>query len=228
PHVLLGSVYLRLGFNEQAAAAFGAALERSPFFLAARLGRATALTAAGRYDLADEDLRAALRLWPANTDTLLEIGRLQTRRGMLDQALETFKRVTMLNDSLAEPYYHMGEIFARRGQIDEAIQVFQLCSSKNPRYPHLHLSLGDVFYRKGMLEMALRYYQGAATQDAKSVEARLKIANTYHAMGQECDAREALEAARDLEIDTTRRLQILDLIKQVDPACRKQGRSKPH
>jgi tetratricopeptide (TPR) repeat protein len=228
PHVLLGSVYLRLGFTEQAAAAFDAALARSPFFLAAYLGRASAYTTAGRYDLADDDLRAALRLWPANIDTLMVLAKLQTTRGRLDEALQTYKRISTLNDTLAEPYYHMGEIFARRGQIDEAIEVLQICSTKNPRYPHLNLSLGDVFYRKGLLEMALRYYQGSATQDEKSVEARLKIANTYHAMGQYCDAREALEAARDLETDTSLRLQILDMIKKVDPACRKQGTIRFH
>ena len=226
PRVLAGTAYLRLGFPEGAAREFGEALARSPYFVAAYLGRAGAYESAGRYDLADDDLQAALRIWPGNKDTLLALGRLNTTRGRLDAALDTYREIARRSSSLAEPYFRMGEIFARRGQIDEAIESFRVCGMKNPRYPKLQMHLGDAFYRKGLIEMALRYYTGAAAQDEKDVTNRLKIANAQHALGQHCEARESLEAARDLEPDPVRRGTILDLIDSLDTDCRKQKRQQ--
>ena len=80
--------------------------------------------------------------------------------------------------------------------------------------------------KKGLPEMALRYYQAAASLDEKEVQPRLLIANTYHLLGQFCEAREALEAARDLETDTPKRKEILDLIHEVEPGCAKQLRKQ--
>ena len=72
------------------------------------------------------------------------------------------------------------------------------------------------------LEVALRYYQAAASVDLNDVQARLKLANTYHSLGKFCEAKEALESARDLETDPVRRNIILELITKFEPRCRKQ------
>jgi len=122
----------------------------------------------------------------------------------------------------------MGEIYMRRGQIDEAIEAYRVCGMKNPRYPKLPLRTGDAFYRKGLVEMALRAYEAAAAADEKDVESRLRIANTHHALGQYCEAKDALEAARDLETDARRRESILELIKKVAPDCEKQVKTRAH
>ena len=143
----------------------------------------------------------------------------------MDDALDDYRRVMQINPDLAESFFRMGELFLRRSQIDEAIDAFRICGTKNPKYPRMHLRLGDAFFQKGLQEMGLRYYQAAVVDDDKDVEARLRLANALHAMGKFCDAREALEAARDLETDTSRRDTILDLIKKVDPDCKKQGKT---
>jgi tetratricopeptide (TPR) repeat protein/O-antigen ligase len=224
PRALAASAYLRLKFYDFAAREFGETLRRSPHFVSAYLGRAAAREAQGLWDLADADYRSALRIWPRNPDILLAVARLNTARGRLDDALDNYREVMQLNPGLAETYFRMGEIFLRRSQVDEAIEAFRVCGMKDPKYPRMHLRLGDSFYQNGLQEMALRYYQAAAGIDDKSVEVRLRIANTFHALGQPCEAREALEAARDLETDTARRETILDLIKKTDADCRKQAR----
>ncbi len=219
--VLMASAYLRLKFYKLAAQEFDETLRRSPHFIAAYLGRATAWEAQGLWDQADADYQAALRIWPRNPDILLALARLNTERGRLDDALDDYRQVMNINPDLADTYFQMGEIFLRRNQLDEAIEAYRVCGMKNPKYPRMRLRLGDVFFQKGLQEMALRYYQAAAGEDDKDVDARLRLANVYHAMGQPCDAREALEAARDLETDTIRRQTILDLIKKVETDCHK-------
>lgn len=222
PRVLAGSAYLRLGFNDLAAREFGEALQRSPFFLSAYLGRAAARQAQGRWDLADADYRAALRIWPRNADIHLALADLNAQRGRIDEALDEYREVMQIKPDLADSYFRMGELFLRRSQLDEAIEAFRVCGMKNPKYPRMRLRLGDAFFQKGLQEMALRYYQAAAADDDKDVEVRLRIANTLHVLDQHCAAREALEAARDLETDASRRETILDLIQKVDPECRKE------
>jgi len=227
PRALAGSSSLRLGLYDDAVHEFGETLRRSPHFIAAHLGRAAAEEAMGHWDLADADYRAALKIWPDNADVYLALANLDTTRGRIDDALEDYRQVIQLNPNQAEAYFRMGELFLRRSQVDEAIEAFRVCGMKNPKYPRVRLRLGDAFFQKGLQEMALRYYQAAANDDAKDVQARLRIANTLHAMGQVCEAQDALEAARDLETDTARRDGILDLIKKIEPECRKQGRTRP-
>jgi tetratricopeptide (TPR) repeat protein len=226
PHALAASAYLRLGFHELAEQRFADTLARSPHFIAARLGRAVSYEARGRYDLAEEDLEAALRIWPGNPDIRMALGQLNANRGRADQALEDFKEAVRLNGDLAEAYVRMGDIYLRRGQVDEAIEVYRLCLSKNPRYPRVQLSLGNAFFRKGLTDAALRYYQAAASADPKDVEARLRIANAHHGLGQPCEALDALQAARELQADVAQREVILDLIKQIEPACAQTRRKK--
>jgi len=140
----------------------------------------------------------------------------------VDAALDDYRQVMELNPNQADTYFRMGELFLRRDQIDEAIEAFRVCAMKNPKYPRVLLRLGDAFFQKGLQEMALRYFQAAANADGKDIQARLRIANTQHALGKMCEAQDALEAARDLETDTARRDGILDLIKKIEPECRKE------
>ncbi|HEU4402862.1 MAG TPA: tetratricopeptide repeat protein [Candidatus Polarisedimenticolia bacterium] len=222
PRALAASAYLRLGFPERAAQEFSETLARSPHFVSAYLGRAVARQGLGLYDLADQDLQDALRLWPDNPDTHLALGRLNTARGLFDAAISEYQKALRIDPSSAEAYFQMGGIYMRRGQIDEAIESYRACLVKNPRYPRLNIYLGNAFSRKGLPDMALRSYQMAAGLDEKDVEARLLIANASHALGQACQAKEALEAARDLETDLQKREGILGLIRKVEPDCARE------
>jgi tetratricopeptide (TPR) repeat protein/O-antigen ligase len=225
PRVLAGSASLRLGLYDRAVGEFGETLRRSPHFIAAYLGRAAAEEAQGHWDLADLDYREALKIWPTNADIYLALANLDTTRGRLDNALDDYRQVMQINPNQADTYFRMGELFLRRNQVDEAIEAFRVCAMKNPKYPRMRMRLGDAFFQKGLQEMALRYYQAAANDDAKDVQVRLRVANTLHAMDRICDAQDALEAARDLETDTARRDGILDLIRKIEPECRKQGKT---
>jgi tetratricopeptide (TPR) repeat protein len=222
PRALAGNAYLSIGRYSDAVRAFTETLDRSPYFPAALHGRAAAYQRLGRYDLADEDLGKALALWPDSVDTLLLRANLDALRGREDVALESYRAIARLNSKLPEPYFRMGQILARRGNFDDAIEVFSTCGQRNPRYPGLQIEIGNAYSEKGLLEMALRYYQIAASVDPTDIQARMKMANTYHLLGKVCDAKEALEAARDLETDTGRRNAILELITRFEPGCKKE------
>jgi tetratricopeptide (TPR) repeat protein len=147
-------------------------------------------------------------------------GRLDVRRGRLEQALGDFEAASKIDASPGDAWFALGELYARRGDWDRAIESFHMCLQKNPRYPHINLRLGDAYEHRGMMEMALGHMQREAMFDERAVEPRLRMANIFHAQGQECEANQALEAARDLETDPQRRQVILDLITKTDALCR--------
>ena len=215
-----GNAYRLLGFQKLAAHEFGETIARSPFYVAAYLGRALAYQGMGRYDLADDDLKSALEIWPENSQALLALARLNATRGRLDDALQGYLDLARLEPSLPEPWYRAGEIFMRRGKLDEAIEAFRVCGTRDPRYPQLSLQLGSAFFEKGLLKMALRYFQAAANVAPLDVRPRLELANTHHALGDFCAALNALRTARDLETDPARRNKIIDLFEEVEPKCR--------
>jgi len=220
PHALLGNAAGRVGLHEQAAAHFGAVLARSPWFIAAFLGRSAAYTEMGRYDLAEADLKSALAVWPDQPATMLALGRLSARRGRLDQALGELRRAADLDPSQADPWIAIGEIESRLGRQDEAIEVFRMAAERNPRHRRVNLLLGDAFEKKGLLEMAVGYFQKSTSIDPAGVEPRIRLANALNALGRFCGAREALAAARELESDPVRR-DILDgVIDRLEPQCR--------
>jgi tetratricopeptide (TPR) repeat protein len=220
PHVLLGQAALRTGAYGEASAAFGETLRRSPWFISARLGRAAAEEELGHYDKAADDLEAARRLWPGSYDVVMAQGRLDVRRGRLEQALGDFEAASKIDASPGDAWFALGELYARRGDWDRAIESFHMCLQKNPRYPHINLRLGDAYEHRGMMEMALGHMQREAMFDDRAVEPRLRMANIFHGQGKECEANQALEAARDLETDPQRRQVILDLITKTDALCR--------
>lgn len=226
PHFIAATAYIEDGQVEKAAARFGQVIDRSPFFISAYIGRARAYEALGRYERAERDLDLAIEIWPSHIATRLARARLDALRGRSIEALEGYRSVLRDDPSLPEPFFRMGELLAELGRTDEAIQAFRACLRKDLRYPAVHLRLADAFVEKGALKMAVQYYEAAIENAPGESEPRLKLANTLYGMSRFCDARIALEGARDVEIDPARRATVLELIDKVGPLCRKEERRK--
>jgi tetratricopeptide (TPR) repeat protein len=220
PHALRGQAALRAGAWQDASDAFGDTLKRSPWFVSAHLGRSAAEEMMGHYDRAAADLDEAIRIWPGGYDILMARGRLDARRGRVEQAMADYREAANANPKMGDPWFALGEILLRRGESDRAIEAFHLCLQKNPRFPHINLNLAAAYEKRGMNDMALSHLQREAALDDRAVEPRLRMANLFHAEGRDCDARDSLVAARDLETDPQRRTTILGLIDRMEEPCR--------
>jgi len=220
PHALRGQAALRVGAWQDASDAFADTLKRSPFFVSAHLGRAAAEEMLGHYDLSAAELDEASRLWPGSYDILMARGRLDARRGRVEQAMADYQEAAKAGPKMGDPWFALGEILLRRGDNDRAIEAFHLCLEKNPRFPHINLNLAIAYEKRGMNDMAITHLQREAALDDRAIEPRLRMANLFHAEGRDCDARDALGVARDLETDPSRRATLLELIDQMDASCR--------
>src|SRR6185436_17953815 len=97
PQALLGNAWARQKNYQNAAERFGAVLDRSPWFLAALLGRAAARQELGRYALAAADIEAAEVIWPHSPGTTMAMARLDEQRGRLDQARAGYQSAAALD-----------------------------------------------------------------------------------------------------------------------------------
>ncbi|HET6278273.1 MAG TPA: tetratricopeptide repeat protein, partial [Candidatus Polarisedimenticolia bacterium] len=224
PHFLAATAYLEAGQMEKAAARFGQVIDRSPFFISAYLGRARAYQDLGLYDRAEQDLDRAVGIWPAHIETRMARARLDAIRGRSTEALKGYQGVLRDDPARPEPYFRMGELLAEQGNLDEAIQAYRACLRKDPRYPSVHLRLAEAFEQQGMLKLAVQYYEAAIGTAPREAEPRLKLANALYGMSRFCEARIALEGARDVVTDPARRDTVLELIDRVGPLCRKSGK----
>ena len=222
PHALRGQAALRLGAWQDASDAFADTLKRSPSFVSAHLGRAAAEEMLGHYDRAAADLDEASLIWPGSYDILMARGRLDARRGRVEQAIIDYQEAAKAGPKMGDPWFALGEILLRRGDNDRAIEAFHLCLEKNPRFPHINLNLALAYEKRGMNDMAITHLQREAALDDRAVEPRLRMANLFHAEARDCDARDALAVARDLETDPARRTTILGLMDQMDASCRQE------
>jgi tetratricopeptide (TPR) repeat protein len=220
PHALRGQAALRVGAWQDASDAFADTLKRSPSFVSAHLGRAAAEEMLGHYDRSAAELDEASRIWPDSYDILMARGRLDMRRGRVEQAMADYQEAAKAGPKMGDPWFALGEILLRRGDNDRAIEAFHLCLEKNPRFPHINLNLALAYEKRGMNDMALTHLQREAALDDRAIEPRLRMANLFHAEGRDCDAKDALGVARDLETDPARRATLLGLIDQMDASCR--------
>ncbi len=226
PQALLGNAWARQKDYQHAAERFGAVLDRSPWFLAALLGRAAARQELGRYDLAAADIEAAEAIWPHSSGTTMAMARLDEQRGRLDQARAGYQSAAALDPSSAEPWVAIGDIDSRRGRYSSALEAYRKAAVINPRQPRINVLIGDSMEKTGYLEIALGYFQKAATVEPASLEARLRLANVLHSLNRECESRESLQAARELETDPGRRAALDALIDRLEPACKAETAKK--
>ena len=81
---------------------------------------------------------------PMNTDGLMFKGRIQGLQNKLDEAIETFKMVSFINENFAPAHYERGEIYRKQGNFDRAEAFFRKALQANPKYALAELGLARI------------------------------------------------------------------------------------
>ena len=81
---------------------------------------------------------------PMNTDRLMFKGRIQGLQNKLDEAIETFKMVSFINENFAPAHYERGEIYRKQGNFDRAEAFFRKALQANPKYALAELGLARI------------------------------------------------------------------------------------
>ena len=177
-HTALGFFYLRRGARRRARENFTIALKYFPDNLRAELGRADALRAMGRYDLAfdyyDDYLIGPSRLRPRHRRRVMERVRRDSfeiairsyRAGRYARAARFFRKTlaTEGRSSVRErARYWLAESYYQRRLYTSAFKLFgKVLSNENTRMDQAALiKRGIILFRRGKMKDAARSFQRA-------------------------------------------------------------------
>ena len=81
---------------------------------------------------------------PMNTDGPMLKGRIQGMQNKLDEAIETFKMVSFINENYPPAHYERGEIYRKQANYERAEAFFRKALQANPKYALAELGLARV------------------------------------------------------------------------------------
>ncbi len=104
----------------------------------------------GKWDLAEADLRQALKLHPDQPMVLNYLGYSLVDRGIkFDEALNMIKRAVTLRPSDGYIVDSLGWVYYRLGRYDEAVNELEHAIDLKPADPVINDHLGDAYWRVG-------------------------------------------------------------------------------
>jgi protein O-GlcNAc transferase len=147
------------GQHLQALDLYAEIVAESPDDVAALIGYGVALLGAGRYNLAEKELRRAQKLRPDDPDAHYHLGATLIKRGSYGPAAAALRRSLELDPDRAEAHLLMGEALNKVGDAQAAIEALEEALRRDPENPRIYYSLGIAFDRRGMPERAAEMYR---------------------------------------------------------------------
>lgn len=176
-HNKLGIIYNQTNRLQLAAKAFEKALTLNPAYTEASLNLAVTYSDMGQYEKAKEVSDRAARFTSSSRQTIdpfvkgkladehLRVGNLYYGMGLMDEAIEEYRKALNLSPTFADIITQLGIALRDKGRFDEAIQEFNRAKEQNPRYIPARLQLGITYYSQGFYGLAEEEWQDALAID---------------------------------------------------------------
>ena len=117
-----------------------------------------------RLDKAEETAQIILKVLPDQAVVHLMLGRLQKKKGQLDQAIANFADAIAIEPTMVEAYIEMGKTYQERRNLEQAIKIFQEGTKNNGTDSRLFFHAGmalkeckDYSNAEMMLRQAKKY-----------------------------------------------------------------------
>ena len=189
----LGLCYLRLHKAEGARTAFARLFGVPANSAKAHLLAAKMMMGENLEEMAEPELRAAVKLEPELPETHYMLGELAIYRGDTDLAVVELQKEIAINPAFSMAHYRLGDAFTRKELWDQATAPLEMAIWLNPDFSSPYILLGKVYYRMGRLEFAEGMLKKAVRMDPNNAGAHYLLANVYRDLGHQEDARQELE-----------------------------------
>lgn len=171
--VLKANVLRKLGRDDEAQAAYRAAVEAEPRDTSLRLGYARMLVDMDRLPEAREQFRLLGRQLPDNADVAYAEGLLALQAGEYEPAEKHFKRLLQMGQRTDEAAYALGQIAETRDRPAEALQWYRQVGEGNS-YIDATVRSAVLINRTQGLEAARAYLRGVELHTSQQ-EVRLRL-----------------------------------------------------
>ncbi len=195
--------------TSQAREMFERALALDPNYAAAHIGLGTVDFRAVNHgwtpdptmvlERAKSDAFKAISIDEFNPAAHALLGRIYTRLGQYDRAVDALKRAMALNPSDSENYSGLGDALLWSGDINGAITAIEAANQMDPQLSTQDLfNLGAAYFLAGDDAHAAHVFERAAARNEGNPFIHAMLAATYQDAGRPDEARRALAEMRRL------------------------------
>jgi len=192
----LGLCYLRLQNADGSRAAFARLFGVPPESAKARLLNAKMMLGEQLEEMAEPELRAAVKLDPKLPELHFMLGELAIYRGDTETGIAELQEEIALNPAFSMAYYRLGDAYTRKDMWQQAVAPLEKAIWLNPDFSSPYILLGKAYYHTDKLEFAEGMLKKAVSMDPNSAGAHYLLANIYRDLGRPEDSRKELELWR--------------------------------
>jgi len=194
----LGLCYLRLQNADGARAAFARLFGVPADSAKARLLAAKMMMGEQLEEMAEPEVRAAVKLEPKLPEAHFMLGELAIFRGDTDAGIAELREEISLNPAFSMAYYRLGDAFTRKDMWEQAVAPLEKAIWLNPDFSSPYVLLGKAYYHTGRMDFAEGMLKRALRMDPNNAGAHYLLANVYRDLGRQEDSRKELELWRSL------------------------------
>lgn len=140
---------------------------------------ALALYQAGKLNEAGATCQALLRINPADSDALYNLGKVAFQNGCLSDASQLIERAVKLNPRVAAYHCNLGSVYVYLGQLDAAIAAYLEAVRLDPKFAAAYNYLGAALQKQGRLDEALVYLHKAIKIKPDYADAHSNLGDAY-------------------------------------------------
>jgi len=129
------------------------------------------------------------------------LGASRAQIGMLDEAVEAYKKTISLKPDYADAYNNMGATFTKLGKLDEAIEAYKKSISLKPDYAEAFNNMGVALKDQGKLDEAIKAYKKAVSLKPDHAEAYDNMGVALKSQGKLDEAIETYKKSISLKPD---------------------------
>lgn len=119
----------------------------------------------GKFELAIEAYKEALRISPELAQTHSNLGNLYNATGQYTEAVQELRRAIELDPNLAEAHSNLGIVYTKIGKPDLAIGEYRKAVQLRPNLFRVHYNLGVLYFKQGRFAQARAEWQKAREID---------------------------------------------------------------
>ncbi|MCB1137529.1 MAG: tetratricopeptide repeat protein [Leptospiraceae bacterium] len=169
-HYNLGIVYLRMDRRREAVQSFQSALDSGGDDSRVFRGLSRAFLKLEQPGMARKALEKALLVNPQDTESMMDLGDLQSSEGDLLGAVDSYRRVVQMspgNATTADALDRLGRVYARLERYEDATQAYYQALRIDPDRSSLYLGLGQALEKAGKPEEAIDIWKKALQRGVK-------------------------------------------------------------
>lgn len=185
-YISLAGQYVNLDNTVEAQQVLQAFQQQFPMFVGAYVGLGQLAERRGDFAAAEKSYREALaKVSPAQSGAaLLALGRLQSRQGARDQALQSFQAAIKQQPMLTSGYISAADVYSHDGDYARATGILKQGLALSPGAADLNAELGNLELAQGHIQQAQQIYDNYLKVFPGAYSIAIAKADMFAALGQ--------------------------------------------